>query len=276
MKCYFENIEKKIIDFIKQTNKTLEIAVTWIDFFLFERIIIQLLLKEVSVIIIVSDEQKLHCQYGKILKLSNIYDNFKCKVYPVNNFNRMHNKFCIIDSRLIITGSYNWTKNSRRNKENILISLEYNIIRKYKKEFLKLSNNSLELKNFLLQKENSILKYCNVCGNKKYKILIISPADEPVYSRERGIYFFTNIGTLLEYCICCHNSEEIDFIQIDNSILDDTSLFLESGLIEKYDLNCVFENYVDGMEKLEWIYRLIWVDDYLRDKVKSFYWMKDY
>lgn len=275
MECYFENIEKKIIDSIEQTNKTLEIAVTWIDFFLFEHIIIQLLLKEIIVIIIVSDEQKLHCQYKKILKLSNAYDNFKCKVYPINNFNRMHNKFCIIDSRLILTGSYNWTKNSRKNKENILISLDYNIIRKYKEEFLKLSNDSLELKNFLLQKENSILKYCNVCGNKKYKMLIISPAD-PVYSKERGITFFTYIGTLLECCICCHNYEEIDFIQIDNSILDDTSLFLKSGLIEKYDLNCVFESFIDGIEGVEWIYHLIWADDYTRDKVKSLFLIKDY
>ena len=36
--------------------------------------------------------------------------------------NLMHNKFCIIDERIIITGSYNWTnKANKENNENIVI-----------------------------------------------------------------------------------------------------------------------------------------------------------
>lgn len=33
----------------------------------------------------------------------------------------MHNKFAVIDHKIIITGSYNWTRQARRNEENIVI-----------------------------------------------------------------------------------------------------------------------------------------------------------
>ena len=31
----------------------------------------------------------------------------------------MHNKFCIIDKELVLTGSYNWSKSAQKNHENI-------------------------------------------------------------------------------------------------------------------------------------------------------------
>ena len=36
--------------------------------------------------------------------------------------NPMHNKFCVIDNKVLINGSYNWTYYAEdRNRENILI-----------------------------------------------------------------------------------------------------------------------------------------------------------
>ena len=34
----------------------------------------------------------------------------------------MHNKFCIIDNDLVITGSYNWTFKARLNDENVIVN----------------------------------------------------------------------------------------------------------------------------------------------------------
>lgn len=236
----------------------------------------------INVIIITSDEKKLSLYSDKLFEISNLYNNFKCKIYPVNKFNRMHNKFCIIDEKLIITGSYNWTINSRNNKENIIISLDHTIVQEYKKEFLKLSNNSLELKDFLFSKKNLISKYCNICNNKNYRILVISlyesvdgrvlSADEICIAEASGASFsYIYYGTLLEYCIYCNNFIEILNIPINNSIFSETSLFLESSLIKKYNLHCVFEKYLDGIESLEWKYNLIWVDDHLSDKLKNIF-----
>ena len=34
----------------------------------------------------------------------------------------MHNKFCIIDHKTVITGSYNWTRKAKTNDENITVT----------------------------------------------------------------------------------------------------------------------------------------------------------
>ena len=53
----------------------------------------------------------------------------------------MHNKFAIVDDYLLLTGSFNWTDNAvNRNCENILITSDIEVIKKYKDEFNKLWN----------------------------------------------------------------------------------------------------------------------------------------
>ena len=47
----------------------------------------------------------------------------------------MHNKFCIIDSELVITGSYNWTYKARMNEENILVIKDKHTILKFDSKF---------------------------------------------------------------------------------------------------------------------------------------------
>lgn len=51
----------------------------------------------------------------------------------------MHNKFCIIDNQIVITGSYNWTYYAEnKNWENILITKNSAIINQYRVEFNKI------------------------------------------------------------------------------------------------------------------------------------------
>jgi phosphatidylserine/phosphatidylglycerophosphate/cardiolipin synthase-like enzyme len=51
----------------------------------------------------------------------------------------MHNKFCIIDSKVVITGSYNWTASADiRNDENLLIIRSPSVAKKYANYFLRL------------------------------------------------------------------------------------------------------------------------------------------
>ena len=54
----------------------------------------------------------------------------------------MHNKFAVIDNKIIITGSYNWTASAgERNDENLLVIDDKNIIEKYQNQFNNLWNN---------------------------------------------------------------------------------------------------------------------------------------
>lgn len=48
----------------------------------------------------------------------------------------MHNKFCVIDNKTVITGSYNWTVSADlKNDENIIIIESDNIAKTYRKQF---------------------------------------------------------------------------------------------------------------------------------------------
>ncbi len=50
--------------------------------------------------------------------------------------NHMHHKFMVVDSRSVITGSYNWTRSAAKyNHENILITQDIGAVRSYLKEF---------------------------------------------------------------------------------------------------------------------------------------------
>ena len=54
----------------------------------------------------------------------------------------MHNKFAVIDNKIVITGSYNWTASAgERNDENLLVINDKNIIEKYQNQFNNLWNN---------------------------------------------------------------------------------------------------------------------------------------
>lgn len=53
--------------------------------------------------------------------------------------NLMHHKFAIIDKKIIVNGSFNWTKQAvTGNQENIIISKSKNIVKPYQKEFERL------------------------------------------------------------------------------------------------------------------------------------------
>ena len=54
----------------------------------------------------------------------------------------MHNKFAIIDNRLLLTGSYNWTFSANnRNDENLLIIDDPEIIKIFQNQFINLWTN---------------------------------------------------------------------------------------------------------------------------------------
>jgi phosphatidylserine/phosphatidylglycerophosphate/cardiolipin synthase-like enzyme len=69
----------------------------------------------------------------------------------------MHNKFAIIDNRLLLTGSYNWTASANnRNDENLMVIDDPEVIARYQNQFEKLwfEKYSLERTRQLFQKAN--------------------------------------------------------------------------------------------------------------------------
>ena len=67
----------------------------------------------------------------------------------------MHHKFAIIDNRLLLTGSYNWTSSANnRNNENLMVIDDPEVIARYQNQFEKLwfEKYSLERTRQLFQK----------------------------------------------------------------------------------------------------------------------------
>ena len=70
----------------------------------------------------------------------------------------MHNKFAIIDNKIVITGSYNWTASAgKRNDENLLILDEEEIVKKYQDYFYYLWDNK-----YSIEKYNELISHSDI------------------------------------------------------------------------------------------------------------------
>ena len=62
-----------------------------------------------------------------------------CSKNPNGKYqNIMHHKFCVIDLKTVIHGSYNWTNKARWNKETISIDISRELAEKFASEFINL------------------------------------------------------------------------------------------------------------------------------------------
>jgi phosphatidylserine/phosphatidylglycerophosphate/cardiolipin synthase-like enzyme len=74
----------------------------------------------------------------------------------------MHNKYSIIDSKILISGSYNYSLNAKWNHENIIVQYNQDIINQFIDNFVFLKGESESILNLWgigiqqIQKENSI------------------------------------------------------------------------------------------------------------------------
>ncbi|MDL5514815.1 phospholipase D-like domain-containing protein [Arenibacter sp. M-2] len=123
VKAYFENIHLQIIYHIENAQSDIKICVAWFtDYEIYSKLV-EKLKEGLNIEVIVANHKfnkKSRVDYKEFLK-------FNGKVGYIGNLDDssrdslMHNKFCIIDNNIVITGSYNWSFKARTNDENILI-----------------------------------------------------------------------------------------------------------------------------------------------------------
>ena len=117
-KCYFENLENIVISNLARTETKVRIAVAWINFNIYGTVINSLIDKGVRVKILLQDDFSNH-RYDSIINQMNAKG---AEIRFVDFRGIMHHKFCIIDQKLCLFGSFNWTQNANtRNIANLYL-----------------------------------------------------------------------------------------------------------------------------------------------------------
>ncbi len=119
--AHFTDIRNHIQEELKKAQQSIIVAVAWFtDAKLFD-ILCQKATAGLDVQLIVMDDditRNCSIDYNRLEKCGG-------KLYQINNETTgtlMHNKFCVLDNKDTITGSYNWSIKAQSNHENITIT----------------------------------------------------------------------------------------------------------------------------------------------------------
>jgi len=132
--AFFENIAEKIEEEINKAQQSIYIVVAWFtNKTLFNALINKTNKGCVVKLLISNNEINLNSKNDfSLLKKGN------SNVFWIGDGNSelMHNKFCVIDHNVVITGSYNWSYKAENNFENIVVtSDDTRLTEQFVKEF---------------------------------------------------------------------------------------------------------------------------------------------
>lgn len=139
VEAHFNNIRKSIIKELDKAKQKIVVAVYWFT----NDELFQKLRSKVSEGVLV--ELIIHNDYINNRETGLRFQKFIDEgghFYFSDSYNPMHNKFCVIDDKILINGSYNWTYYAEdKNRENVLIiKEELDTINAFSKEFDRLKS----------------------------------------------------------------------------------------------------------------------------------------
>jgi len=137
MNSYFSDIDYHIIKEIRLAESRILIAVAWFTNSDIGKEIVKRKGIDIEIII---DENKINRDSENI----NFIIQSGIEVTFVKDLDKkyyqMHNKFCVIDHSIVVTGSYNWTFNAKSNDENITVVNDRTNAALYAHEFRRIKN----------------------------------------------------------------------------------------------------------------------------------------
>lgn len=132
--CYFSpgnDCENAIISAIRKAKSTIKICVFTISENEISEALIRAHKRGINIKII-TDNDKINDTGSDIRWL--LDEGLTIRIDEATS--HMHHKFCIVDKKILLTGSYNWTKSAAdRNQENILITYDPKSVKLYLREF---------------------------------------------------------------------------------------------------------------------------------------------
>lgn len=142
--AYFENIHIQIIKEISRAQQSIKLCVAWFtDVELYNHILRAQERGVIVKIVIANHEFNLIDKNPvdfKELLLNNGTVNYIGNLTNDYTDSLMHHKFCIVDNKVLMTGSYNWTRKARQNDENLLvIEDEAEVVKSFEEKFKNLN-----------------------------------------------------------------------------------------------------------------------------------------
>lgn len=130
---YFGEIQKHIQNELSLATSSIKVAVSWFTNYALFKQIKELPKNGIKVQIVINNDSINNGGY--CLNLNELIDagiELSLVEYP----HLLHHKFCIIDDQLVINGSYNWTRFSESNYENIVVIRDdMNVVKDFCQEF---------------------------------------------------------------------------------------------------------------------------------------------
>lgn len=154
---HFKSIRYEILKAIENAKEHIQIAVCWFTNEELFSAICNKIENGISVELIILDDyinsQPYGCDFSKFIELGG--DLFLSDVERP-----MHNKYCIIDNKYLINGSYNWTYFAEiKNEENIIVFEDCNtLIDAFRSDFIRLKSITKKVD---IYKKLSLLDFSN-------------------------------------------------------------------------------------------------------------------
>lgn len=194
-RCYFTNLESVAISELRCAQKSIKVAVAWINFNHYGEVLNELLNRGVKIKILLNNDA-INQRYMNQIQYLN---NHGAQIRLVRFAGIMHHKFCVIDKRICMFGSFNWTQNANiRNIEDLNICDEVPFVNNYLFEFKALWN--------LSEEDIQMLRYPPKCCTCK------SPLINILFMEREGDYQ-TKID-VMQNCTCQQKIVYTDYYDI--------------------------------------------------------------
>lgn len=140
--AYFnEEILKQLPNYLTYAKQSVKIAVSWFTNYILFKQLKQMRDEGIKIQLVINND--LINNGGYCLDFNELIDKDKgVEISLVEYPHLLHHKFVIIDDRLLITGSYNWTRFSGKNYENMVVISGEAIIEQFSREFDELLENA--------------------------------------------------------------------------------------------------------------------------------------
>lgn len=119
--AYFDNIQDVIIDHISHASTSLKIAMAWFTNPFIFNALLRACKRGVEVHLLINNDSINNRPNG--LPFNKLIEE-EANLYIAETPDLIHNKFCIVDDKIVIDGSYNWTVLAETNNDENIVVIE--------------------------------------------------------------------------------------------------------------------------------------------------------